>query len=267
MSTTILTEETAVLPLEAEAPAVSWGAIAAGAVAAAGFGLFLIEFGVGVGLSIVSPWAESGPSATTIGWAAGICLLMISIMSSALGGYIAGRLRRSWLAIHSDEAYLRDTAHGLVTWAFATIISATLLATAATSLTTSVVQGASAKADTAYYTDMLFRSTVAVPPTAPVNQTNNDDVSRILGRALVGGGTLAPDDRTYVAQRVAARTGLSQEDAARRVDAVIAQAKTAADEARKAGAKLALWMAAALLAGALSAAFAAAEGGRERDGR
>jgi hypothetical protein len=275
MSTTILTEETALVPLGAEElgvePGVSWGAIVAGAVAAAGFSLFLIEFGVGVGLSVVSPWAGSGPSATTMGWSAGICLVLISVMASALGGFVTGRLRRSWLAMEGDEAYLRDSAHGLVTWALATIIGASLLAAAATSLLGGAVQGATANPslapNTAYYTDMLFRSTAATPPTAPANQTNNEDVSRILGQALVRGASLSSDDRAYVAQRVAARTGLSQDEAERRVDAVITRAKAAADETRKAAAKLALWMAAALLAGALSAAFAAAEGGRERDGR
>jgi ribosomal protein L17 len=82
---------------------------------------------------------------------------------------------------------------------------------------------------------------------------------------MTRGGALTTEDRSYIVQRVAARTGLSQEEAQRRVDTVVTQAKIAADEARKAAAKTAFWMAAAMLCGALAAAFAAAAGGRERD--
>ena len=52
---------------------------------------------------------------------------------------------------------------------------------------------------------------------------------------------------------MAARTGLSQQEAEQRVDQVVTQAKAAADQARKAASKMAFWMAAALLAGALAA--------------
>jgi hypothetical protein len=45
--------------------AVSWGAIAAGAVGAAAIALLLIAFGAGLGLSAVSPWSDSGVSAST----------------------------------------------------------------------------------------------------------------------------------------------------------------------------------------------------------
>jgi hypothetical protein len=113
---------------------------------------------------------------------------------------------------------------------------------------------------------MLFRSeNPTAAPAGPGAQASNDEIGRIWSRGLASGGQLPAADRTYIAQRVAARTGLSQEEAQRRVDTVVTQAKTAADEARKAAAKTAFWMAAALLCGALAASFAAAEGGRERD--
>jgi hypothetical protein len=97
------------------------------------------------------------------------------------------------------------------------------------------------------------------------NASATAEAGRILARAVTPGGALTNNDQTYFAQMVAARTGLSQADAEKRVNDVITQAKTAADDARKAAAKLAFWMAAALLAGALAASFAAAEGGRKRD--
>ena len=46
---------------------------------------------------------------------------------------------------------------------------------------------------------------------------------------------------------------------------VLAQAKSDLDKARSAAAKLALWLCAALFAGALAASLAAIEGGQLRD--
>jgi hypothetical protein len=248
---------------------VSWGAIAAGGIAAAGFSLFLFELGAGIGLSAVSPWSTP-PSGTTISVAAGISICLISIMASALGGFIAGRLRTRWVGLHSDETYFRDSAHGFLAWAFATVLMAAVAGLAATSILGGAAKGAASNPalvpDTPYYTDMLFRSdNPTAPPASPGAQVSNDEVGRVLNRTLTTGGSLSPADRTYVAQRVAARTGLPQDQAERRVDEVVTQAKNAADQARKAAAKLAFWMAGAMLAGALAAAFAAAEGGRERD--
>ena len=84
--------------------------------------------------------------------------------------------------------------------------------------------------------------------------------------ALDHGGDLAAPDRAYVAQVVAARTGLSQADAEKRVADVIVQAKTALDNARSAAAHLSLWLTASLLIGAFCASLAATEGGQLRDG-
>jgi hypothetical protein len=64
---------------------------------------------------------------------------------------------------------------------------------------------------------------------------------------------------------VAARTGLSQADAEKRVDEVITKAKADADAARKAGAYLSIFTAVSMLIGAFIAAAAVALGGRHRD--
>lgn len=71
--------------------AVSWGAVAAGAIAAAALGLVLIAFGAGLGLSAISPWNDSGVSAATFRTGSGIYLVIVSVMSSAVGGYLAAR--------------------------------------------------------------------------------------------------------------------------------------------------------------------------------
>jgi len=273
---TLVTEEVSVVPTgryggadESRSSAISWAAIAAGGIAAAAFSIFLHELGVGIGLSFLNPWG-SAPSGTTISWVAGISLCLISIMASALGGFIAGRLRTRWVGLHSDETYFRDTAHGFLAWAFALILMAIAIGFGATTLLHGVTSGAASNPaltpDTSYYTDMLFRSdNPTAPPASQGAQTQNEEVGRIVSRSLTSSGGMSQADRTYVAQRVAARTGLPQDQAQQRVDQVVTQAKQTADDTRRATAKLAFWMAGAMLCGALAAAFAAAEGGRERD--
>src|ERR1700759_2224755 len=113
---------------------VSWPAVAAGAVVSCELTLVLIAFGIGLGLSVVSPWAGSGISATTFKIGTGLYLVVIAMLSSSIGGYIAGRLRSRWIGVHSDEVYFRDPAHGFVAWAFASVLGAVLLASPASSL-------------------------------------------------------------------------------------------------------------------------------------
>ncbi|MEA2929813.1 MAG: hypothetical protein QOG38_2241 [Hyphomicrobiales bacterium] len=266
--------ETTIIPNESHKSAVSWAAIAAGGIAACAFSLFLAELVAGLGLLAVSPWPGSNPSGTTLHIAGGIGLILIAVMASALGGFIAGRLRTRWVGIHVDETYFRDTAHGFLAWAFGTLLLVTALGAVGTTIMGGLTQGATQGAAqgaamnpavdrNAYYVDTLFRSD---RPAADGNQNaGTPEASRLLARAVTPGSDLAAGDRTRLAQLVAQRTGLSQQEAQQRVDAVINQAKAAADEARKAAAKLALWMAAALLAGALAASIAAVEAGRERD--
>src|ERR1700730_18173560 len=122
--------------VEAEAPpvsAVSWPAIIAGGLIAAALTLLLLALGSGIGFSVISPW--SAPTDITTNKAAtvgGIYMAVTAVMASALGGYITGRLRARWLRASLDEIYFRDTAHGVLAWAFATVMGAALLASAAT---------------------------------------------------------------------------------------------------------------------------------------
>jgi len=107
--------------------ATSWGSIAAGAVAAAALTLVLTAFGAGLGLSSVSPWSNSGVAASTFKTGTGIYLVIVAVMSSAIGGYLAARLRSKWIGVHTHEVFFRDTAHGFIAWAFATLLTATAL--------------------------------------------------------------------------------------------------------------------------------------------
>jgi hypothetical protein len=256
---------------------VSWGSIAAGAVAAAALALALLALGVGLGLSSISPWADSGVSASTFKTGAGIYLVLVAVMSSAVGGYLAARLRTKWVGLHTNEVFFRDTAHGFIAWALATLLSAAVLGAATTHIVAGAASGIGAgAAQTAQsinpsqiYVDRLFRSDAANPgpaAAAPGVAGGNEAARRLWTSTIGQNAELSAADRTYVARLVAARTGMSQADAEKRVNDVIAEAKAAADRARSAAAKLAFWMTASLLFGAFAASLAAVEGGQLRDG-
>jgi hypothetical protein len=102
---------------EARSSAVSWAAVIAGAFVAAALWLALLALGTGIGFSTVSPWANSGESSSTVGWAAIVWLIVMELIASSMGGYLAGRLRTKWVGVHTHEVYFRDTAHGFLVWA------------------------------------------------------------------------------------------------------------------------------------------------------
>jgi hypothetical protein len=266
---------TAATVIETQSP-VSWAAIVAGAVVAAALALVLVAFGSGLGLSSISPWSGSGVSGSTFQIGTGIYLVIVGVMSSAVGGYVAGRLRTKWVGVHNNEVFFRDTAHGLLAWALATLISATALTSTTAYLASGAVAGGAAASSQALgrlgaseiYVDKLFRPT----PGQSAAQADNGnfgaraEVLRLWTADFRSSADLGQADRAYFAQAVAARTGLSQADAEKRVDAVVTEAKSAADTARRNAAHLSFWLTAALLFGAFAASLAAAEGGALRDG-
>jgi hypothetical protein len=268
--------------LEENRSAVSWAAIAAGGIATAALTLLLLAFGAGMGFSAISPWSNSGISSGTFNIAAGIYLIVVAMLASTIGGYIAGRLRTKWVGVHSDEVAFRDTAHGFLAWAFAAVLGSALLGGAATYLVGGAAQGAaqgasqgaaaspSLGAANEYFVDLLLRSNPAgqttASPQGASDVTLRREVGRIFTRSLRD-QNLSPADRTYLGQLVASRAGVDQAEADKRVADALNQAKIAADEARSAAAKIALWLTAAMLVGAFAASLAAIEGGQLRDGR
>ena len=115
---------------EFNAPGVSWAAVIGGAFVTAAFALVLIILGVGFGLSWISPWAGAGASSKTISASAIVWLIATQAIASGLGGYLVGRLRVKWPTVHTHEVYFRDTAHGLLVWAVAVVITAAFLGSA-----------------------------------------------------------------------------------------------------------------------------------------
>ena len=284
-------------------PGVSWGTVLAGAAAAAALSFILLILGVGLGLSSVSPWSFN---ATAIGVSTIAWLAFMQLAASGIGGYMAGRLRVKWSSIHTDEVHFRDTAHGLLAWAVATLLTVALLAGGTRAVLSGAIDagsgvaaavgpavGAGAAAAGAkagegsanpldYFSDMLLRAapastsgTLAAPVADASTADQRVEIGKIFATSL-STGSLAADDRAYLGQVVASRTGVTQAEAEARVDAVYAraakaaadakaQAQQAAETARKAGARTALWMFVALLLGAFVASLAATFGGRQRD--
>ena len=266
---------------------VSWGAILAGAAAAAALSFILLILGMGLGLSSVSPYQyNSAP----VGVASIVWIAFMQLAASGIGGYMAGRLRVKWVSIHTDEVYFRDTAHGLLAWAVATLVTVAVLAggaraalsgaidtgaAVATAAAPAAAAGAGAAAGSgranAYFADMVLRS----PDGEAATEAQRAEINRIL-LADLAAGKISGEDRLYLAQVIAKRTSLSQAEAEQRVDLIYAQATqaaneakakamAAAEEARKAAAHSALWMFVALLLGAFIAAISAIAGGRNRD--
>lgn len=266
--------------------AASWPSIIAGAFVAASATLVLVALGSGIGLASISPWHNHGVTVTTFALTGAIWLILTQWISAGLGGYIAGRLRTRWIGTHTHEVFFRDTAHGFITWAVATVLLAAVLSSSFTTgagvaghavadVAAAGAQGAMQSSGapgspvSAYSIDKLFRSTGSpggTPSTDPRMETGH-----IVANALADGSV--PDaDRAYLVDQVATRTGISKADAQARVDAFTAtvtqaqsKLKADADAARKAAAQTSIFLALSMMVGAFIASVAAALGGRLRD--
>ena len=270
--------------------AVAWAAVLGGALVAVAVTILLLALGSGLGLASVSPWGDN-PSPTTFTVMAAVWLIVVQWLSSAMGGYLTGRLRTKWADIHTHEVFFRDTANGFLTWAVASVIVVAFSVSAGTSALSGATraaatvasgaasgagqvaggaaQGAMQSGPSGYLMDTLFRPDQ--PNANAQGPAPLGEAAHIIATGL-GGGTIAPADRTYLAQLIAARAGISQPDAERRIDDVVAKAKAAedtakkaADAARKAASSFALFTAFSMLIGAFIACATAALGGRQRD--
>jgi len=221
-----------------------------------------------------------------------------------LGGYLAGRLRVKWTGLDRDELLFRDSAHGFLTWALGTIIAASFLASAASAVISAAASvgataGAAATAaaapaateamksakggsgngsagesmsSNAGVVDTLFRN---ANPQANSGGNNGAGARAEAGRilsALKQGTDMSQEDRSYLTKSIAANTGISEQEADKRVNDALEQikareqqAREAADKARKAAAQSTLWTFIGLVLGAFTACMAAMWGGRQRD--
>jgi len=274
--------ETEITREQGEHGYVDWSAIIAGIVLASAISLVLISFGSAIGLNFIDFDAREGAAPILIGIGAASWFLWVQISSFMAGGYLTGRLRRRHFDATEDESDMRDGAHGLLVWGGAMIIGAILalggigavgsaVGTAVTTATTAASNVAEGTADNldpnAYFIDTLFRADTPVDP-----GVTRDEAGRIFAQAALGDGTLAAEDRTYLANVVAANTGLTPEEAAARVDQVAANVEAARQEAieaariaRNTAIIAAFLLAASSLVSAIGAYWAAQKGGNHRD--
>lgn len=261
---------------------VDWPAILAGAVFASAIAFLFTTFGSAIGLSL-APLLDGERPAVAAVIAIGLWVLWVAVSSFMAGGYLTGRLRRRVNDAKPHEVDVRDGAHGLVMWAVGALIGAMLtvsslsgaarLGTEALSAAGSAVGDVGAVAMQAvsggnpdYLVDQLFRSDGTG---GTVTGTTREEVGRLLAQGNTG---IGDEDQGYLASLIAARTALSDDEAAARVsalsDELAAAAETAAsaaDMARKVGIITAFLVAVSLLIGAAGAWWAAGVGGRHRD--
>ncbi len=258
--------------LESSKSGIHWASILGGAAAAASISAILLPLGSALGFAATSAYTP-GSSLVTFTAGMAIWLVVMQWASSGVGGYIAGRLRVKWADTHSDEVFFRDTAHGFLAWAVATLFTIGLAACVALSAVNAGVQAGATVAtassdDLGYYADSLYRTATPATVTAA-------DVSAETTRILANGtktGVIPPADRAYLASQVAARTGLSQAAAEARVNTTLAQvdaakakALGAAEKTRKAMIAFHTALCISLLVGAFIASVSAALGGKLRD--
>jgi hypothetical protein len=252
------------------AAAVSWSAILAGAAGAAALSLILVILGTGLGLSSVSPFSGQGVGVAALGVSTILWLTFTQLAASGMGGYLAGRLRSRWAATHSDEVFFRDTAHGFLAWAVASLATAAMLtsvigsivsggaqagaalsggATTAPAVATSTVRASvkngNSTDSTDYFVDSLFRKDISAAPSpsaSTLSSTGADDgvagrttteVTRIYAHGL-GEGSLSDADLKYVGQIIAQRTGISQPQAEKRASDTFARMQSRAKDAETA---------------------------------
>lgn len=244
---------------------IHWGPGIAGALVAAAMSFVLMGFASAVGLMVASPSPTWRDTSLWLVILSGFWIIVVAVGSFAAGGYLAGRVRSTWRAA-PDEVEFRDGVHGLIAWALGVMLGAMLLTLTATTFAAST--GASAPRDTAgapgflaYEVDRLFRS-----DRRPEGATTEAraEAARILMKGF-GRQDLPADDRTQLVRITSAVSGLAPGDAERRVIQVLAEARTAAAQARRSAVILGFCLAAGLAAAAAAAWLAAGVGGRHRD--
>jgi hypothetical protein len=257
----------------------SWGLAIAGGVAATAVTFFLLTLGSGFGLLLINPVTHGGPSMPVFLTGGAIYFFTAQAFGFAVGGHLAGRLLGPQIESRIQEDF-RAAAHGLIVWAVAVLATLSIvvlagMTAAGSGAATAALYGAAMRhgesAPTAYLVDVLFRPQTetreASNPTATVARA---EAARILEAGMVRGEQIAPEDRARLTVLVSRDAGIPLGEAAGRIDRMQADIQTktkhAADVARKAASFAALWLAFAMLFGAI-VSVAAAIFAREEDDR
>jgi len=248
-----------------------WGAIVGGALIASVLALVLLSFGAAAGFASFSPYSWNNPSASTL-TIIGVAWFALVLMGSAIaGGYFTGRFRRRSGAVPLDEREARDGAHGLLMWSLSFVFGVAMAYAVASGTAQGIGSVAGGAASVAAQTvpqdraSSIVRNMMRPTGTEPAQVQNPAaEVGRVLSNSALR-GTITPEDRDYVARIVANEAKIPQDEARKRVDATIEQAKAAAEAARKAAAWLAFLIGAVSILAAGGAFAGARYGGHERE--
>lgn len=210
-----------------------------------------------------------------LSWAVSTAIVALVVMSAAAGGaniagsvasgLSQGAMQAAGAAASDPMAYINDTlfrpasnagttadappeseaAAPAETLEAAPVESATTSPAAPPSMATSAASGMSSAENSGSDADLRAQTT------------------RILGRATTA--DMPAGDRTYLAEMISTRAGITKAEAEQRIDEAVATVKESAETARKAAVGVAFASALSLLVGAFVAAAAGALGGRHRD--
>lgn len=263
---------TIIAPQAVERSAIDWAAVIGGALIASALSFVLFAFGSAAGVASYSPYSWDNPSVTTLSiiGVAWFCVVMIG--SFLVGGFFAGRYRRPSDVVSATERESRDGAHGLLVWALSLVIGiviATMIAGAATRGAATVAGGAAAVATQAVPEGRLegIVGSLLRPGANSTARAENPraEIARIFSSSALMRGEISNEERDYVARIIATETGTPPDEARKRVDSAIEQAKQAANAARKVTAALAFLIGAVSIIAAGAAYWAATAGGRQRE--
>ena len=259
---------------------IDWAAIFVGALLATAVAFVLNSFGAAIGLSVLSPFDGDGIGNVGVLIAVALWVIWVLVSSYMAGAYITGRMRRRLFDASEHESDVRDGVHGLAVWALGVLLSAVVVSSTMGTVIRAGSEVASAAAGSAVeavaesqYDYDISRLLRPNDPTS-FNESREEIVADVLPIIVrtAETGEMNAEDRAYVTQVVAAETGLSQQEAAQRVqeaEAAVLQAAEEAEEAvetaRIATVVSAFVLAAALLIAAAGSWWAAGVGGAHRD--
>jgi len=263
---------TIIAPQTVERSSIDWAAVIGGALVASALYWVLLAFGSAAGFASFSPYSWNNPSVTTLSIIGAAYFAVVMMFSYLVGGYFAGRFRRPSEFADVSERESRDGAHGLLVWALSLLLGVLVAATiaGATARTAGSVAGGAAMAGAQAVPEGQVQNVIGSMLRPGPNSTTpvenpRAEISRIFSSSALTRGEISNEDRDYVARIVANQTGTPPDEARKRVDAAIEQAKQAAETARKVTAGLAFLIGAISILAAGAAYWAAMAGGRQRE--
>ena len=253
---------------------VEWTPVIAGAIVASALSFVMFTFGSSLGMALASSSPTWRDASVGLALLSGLYVILTTVVSLGLGGYIAGRLRSRWpTGPDTNELEFWDGIHGLLVWALAVALGALLAAAATAAIASTAAPTASAPNTTAaepiiaYDLDRLFGNPQSPSAAADISSSRAEAARIALRAAARRHRDDLIEGRARLLRLVSARTGLSAPEAEARVADFIGRSTTAIKKARRSAVVVGFMTAAGLLLGVAVAWFAAVAGGSHQDGR